>query len=76
MTTDSPSSPRPKMNRRRTRLLLLVVVPALVLVGASAIYLHGGRYVETDNAYVKADKVPISTEVLGRVAKVFVAENQ
>ncbi|MGN4932554.1 efflux RND transporter periplasmic adaptor subunit [Aeromonas rivipollensis] len=76
MTTDSPSSPRPKMNRRRTRLLLLVVVPALVLVGSGAIYLHGGRYVETDNAYVKADKVPISTEVLGRVAKVFVAENQ
>jgi membrane fusion protein (multidrug efflux system) len=32
--------------------------------------------VETDNAYVKADKVPISTEVLGRVAKVFVEENQ
>ena len=76
MTTDSPSSPRPRMNRRRIRLLLLVVVPALVLLGAGAIYLQGGRYVETDNAYVKADKVPISTEVLGRVAKVFVDENQ
>jgi len=48
----------------------------LVLLGAGAIYLQGGRYVETDNAYVKADKVPISTEVLGRVAKVFVDENQ
>ncbi|MGS3182684.1 efflux RND transporter periplasmic adaptor subunit [Aeromonas taiwanensis] len=76
MTHDSPSSPRPAANRRRTRLLLLVVVPALVLLGAGAIYLQGGRYVETDNAYVKADKVPISTEVLGRVAKVFVDENQ
>ena len=76
MTTDSPSSPRPKMNRRRTRLLLLVVVPALALLGVGAVYLQGGRYIETDNAYVKADKVPISTEVLGRVAKVFVDENQ
>ncbi|MCO4204188.1 HlyD family secretion protein [Aeromonas taiwanensis] len=76
MTHDSASSPRPAANRRRTRLLLLVVVPALVLLGAGAIYLQGGRYVETDNAYVKADKVPISTEVLGRVAKVFVDENQ
>lgn len=76
MTHDSPSSPRPAANRRRTRLLLLVVVPTLVLLGAGAIYLQGGRYVETDNAYVKADKVPISTEVLGRVAKVFVDENQ
>lgn len=76
MTTDSPSSSRPAANRRRTRLLLLVVVPALALIGAGVIYLQGGRYVETDNAYVKADKVPISTEVLGRVAKVFVEENQ
>ncbi len=76
MTTDSPSSSRPAANRRRTRLLLLVVVPVLALIGAGVIYLQGGRYVETDNAYVKADKVPISTEVLGRVAKVFVEENQ
>ena len=52
------------------------MVPALALLGAGVIYLQGGRYVETDNAYVKADKVPISTEVLGRVAKVFVEENQ
>ncbi|WP_323921741.1 HlyD family secretion protein [Aeromonas caviae] len=76
MTTDSPSSSRPAANRRRTRLLLLVVVPALALIGAGVIYLQGGRYVETDNAYVKADKVPISTEVLGRVAKVYVNENE
>ena len=75
MTTDSPSS-RPAANRRRTRVLLLVVVPALALLGVGAVYLQGGRYIETDNAYVKADKVPISTEVLGRVAKVFVDENQ
>jgi membrane fusion protein (multidrug efflux system) len=75
MTTDSPSS-RPAADRRRTRLLLLVVVPALALLGVGAVYLQGGRYIETDNAYVKADKVPISTEVLGRVAKVFVDENQ
>ncbi len=29
----------------RTRLLLLVVVPALALIGAGVIYLQGGRYV-------------------------------
>ncbi|MGY3931032.1 HlyD family secretion protein [Aeromonas encheleia] len=75
MTTDSPSS-RPAADRRRTRVLLLVVVPALALLGVGAVYLQGGRYIETDNAYVKANKVPISTEVLGRVAKVFVDENQ
>ncbi|MGY3943977.1 HlyD family secretion protein [Aeromonas tecta] len=75
MNTESPSPQKPVTNRRRTRLLLLVVVPALALLGVGAIYMLGGRYVETDNAYVKADKVPISTEVLGRVAKVYVGEN-
>ncbi len=76
MNAESSPPQTPVTNRRRTRLLLLVVVPALALLGIGAIYMLGGRYVETDNAYVKADKVPISTEVLGRVAKVFVEENQ
>lgn len=76
LVSPSPVAPSPGANRRRTRLLLLVVVPALALLGIGAIYMLGGRYVETDNAYVKADKVPISTEVLGRVAKVYVVENE
>lgn len=75
MNAKSPTTQVAVNNRRRTRVLLLVVVPVLALLGVGAVYLQGGRYVETDNAYVKADKVPISTEVLGRVAKVFVGEN-
>ena len=62
--------------RRRRRFLLLVVVPLLVVVVAVALYLSGGRYVVTDNAYVRADKVTISTDVSGMVAAVLVAENQ
>ncbi|MBZ0092895.1 MAG: HlyD family secretion protein, partial [Sulfuricellaceae bacterium] len=38
--------------------------------------LKGGRYVETDNAYVKADKVPVSADVSGTIKEVFVRENQ
>jgi membrane fusion protein (multidrug efflux system) len=40
------------------------------------VYLRGGRYVETDNAYVKADKVPVSAEVSGPIKEVLVLENQ
>ena len=61
--------------RRRRRFLLLVVVPLLVVAVAVALYLSGGRYVVTDNAYVRADKVTISTDVSGMVAAVLVAEN-
>lgn len=58
------------------RLILLVVIPAGFLLAGFALYLHGGRFVETDNAYVKADVIPISAEVSGPIIKVLVAENQ
>ncbi|QUN06316.1 HlyD family secretion protein [Shewanella yunxiaonensis] len=62
--------------RKMKRLILLFVVPVLGVGAAVAFYLHGGRYVETDNAYVKADKTVISSEVAGKVIKVLVKENQ
>ena len=58
------------------RFILLVVVPAIALLIGSIIYLMGGRYVSSDNAYVKADKVPVSSTVAGTVTDVFVQENQ
>ena len=61
---------------RRRRWLLLVVIPMIALATAGLIYLKGGRYVETDNAYVKANKVPVSADVAGTVREVLVAENE
>lgn len=58
------------------RLVLLVVIPLLTLVIGGVIYLSGGGTVTTDNAYVKADLVPISAEVSGSVVETLVAENQ
>lgn len=60
----------------KKRLLLMVLLPLLVIVGAAAFYLAGGRYVVTDNAYIKADKVVVSSEVSGKVVKVLVKENE
>ena len=75
--TDSAASPdAPARSKRGRRLVLLVVVPLVLLATVVAVYLHGGRYVTTDNAYVRADKVPVSAEVSGRVEQVLVAENQ
>ena len=56
--------------------MLLVVIPAVLLLVAGGFYLHGGRYVETENAYIKADKVPVSVSVAGTVTAVLVHDNQ
>ncbi|MCD6679829.1 MAG: HlyD family secretion protein [Burkholderiaceae bacterium] len=71
----SPPAP-PARRRRALRWTLLVVVPLVALVAGAVFWLLGGRYVETDNAFVKADKVPVSAEVSGAVVEVFVDENQ
>ncbi|MBB5373297.1 HlyD family secretion protein [Acidocella aromatica] len=57
--------------------------PALMLGGVLAVllssllfWLAGGRYVETDDSYVDAAKVSLSTDVSGLVGQVFVHDNQ
>jgi membrane fusion protein, multidrug efflux system len=68
------------MPRRSTRLLIRWVLMttgiAVVAVGTAYAYLTGGRYVTTDNAYVRADIVAVSAEVAGRVAQVAVVNDQ
>ncbi len=68
---DPTPSPTPRLRR-----LLLLVVPLLAIVLAATLYLLGGRYVTTDNAYIKATTIPISTQLAGSVAQVMVQENQ
>jgi membrane fusion protein (multidrug efflux system) len=64
-------------NRRRLvgRLLMLAGV-VIVAVGGLAFWLTGGRYVSTDDAYVDANKLMVSTDVSGIVADVDVKEGQ
>lgn len=65
-----------KKKRRWLRLFLLLVVPLIAGVVGTEIYLRGGRYVSTDNAYVGAQKVLVTPEVSGTVASIAVAEGQ
>jgi len=57
------------------RLLLLVGVPLFLGVLGLGIYLAGGRYASTDNAYTKADVISIRPQVAGLVINRFVNEN-
>ena len=54
----------------RLRPLALLGVPALVIAGALMVWLHGGRYATTENAFVKADIAQIAAEVAGRILEV------
>ena len=61
---------------RAVRIVLLVVVPLVAVATALYIYSTGGQEAETDNAYVKANIVPISAAVTGRVIEVIAHNNQ
>ena len=62
--------------RKRLRTILLVALPSLAVVIGLGIYLTGGRYISTDNAYVGAQKVLITPDISGKVIHVAVREGQ
>jgi membrane fusion protein (multidrug efflux system) len=72
---EPPKTAPEKPRRSLKRPLLLYGVPLLVVLGSAVAYLNGGRYVETNNAYVKADKAIIAAEVSGKIVEVAVKEN-
>jgi len=61
--------------RQRTRWALFALLP-LVLIVAGYWYVTGGQVMSTDDAYVNAEKVGISTDVSGMVQDVDVTNNQ
>ncbi|MGH6816839.1 MAG: HlyD family secretion protein, partial [Hyphomicrobiaceae bacterium] len=63
------------MLRVLLRIFLLVVVPLAAVAAAALVWLWGGRYVTTENAYVKAGIVQISAEIAGRVKEVRVRDH-
>ncbi|WGS17377.1 HlyD family secretion protein [Bradyrhizobium sp. ISRA463] len=75
----SAAADRPASRSARRRLLtrwgLFAVLPVILLAGAYW-YVTGGEVMSTDDAYVNADKVGLSTDVSGIVQKVDVSENQ
>ena len=67
---------KPARSRGRLRLVLLVVLPLIALTVGAYFYLTSGRYISTDNAYVGAQKVLITPDISGKIAKVTVTEGQ
>ncbi len=63
------------LGRELLRPFLLIGLPGLAVIAGLLIWLMGGRYVSTENAYVKADITQISTEVAGRISEIHVKDH-
>jgi membrane fusion protein (multidrug efflux system) len=65
-----------RIGRKQLRRILLVALPAFAAVIGVGLYLSGGRYVSTDNAYVGAQKVLITPDVSGKITHIAVHEGE
>jgi membrane fusion protein (multidrug efflux system) len=72
---DAPEEAKKAPVRRQVRWSLFLLLPLVLIVGAYW-YATGGRVMTTDDAYVEADKVGLSTDVSGIVKTIAVVENQ
>ena len=61
--------------RRFVRWAMFTLLP-LALIGGAYWYVTGGQVMSTDDAYVNAETVGISTDVSGIVQQINVTENQ
>lgn len=76
MAKKAPLKAHKRSARRWTRLALMVVLPLILALVALHIYAGGGRFISTENAYLKANIIAVSADVSGRVVNVNVEDNQ
>jgi len=77
-TADAPREEKqePESRLRRWRTPLLIAGPIVAVIVALFIYLHGGRYESTDNAYLQTGLAQVSANVSGPVIAIEVHNNQ
>ncbi len=72
-----PENQEQEKTKKRTwlRPVLLLAGPILVVLVGAVVYLTGGRYVSTDDAYIKATRASIAAQVSGPIVQVAVKQN-
>ena len=58
------------------RFILLIFIPLMTIMFTLGFFYSLGRYITTENAYVKAPIISIQSQIPGRVKTVFVKDNQ
>jgi membrane fusion protein (multidrug efflux system) len=72
---EQPAQEQPR-DRRGRRKLLIAALPLALALGGGYFWVTGGRYIETEDAYVQQNRVNVVPQVSGQIAGVAVAENQ
>ena len=67
---------RPRVSSRVAARAIMWSLPFLAAGLAIFFWMTSGRFIETDNAYVKGDRVYLATEISGPIVEVLVHENQ
>jgi membrane fusion protein (multidrug efflux system) len=71
-----PAAADGRSRRERLRLPLLIAAPVIAVLVAAFVYLHGGRYESTDNAYFQSGLGAVTANVSGPVVAIAVRDNQ
>ena len=58
------------------RFILLIFIPLMTIMFILGFFYSLGRYITTENAYIKAPIISIQSQIAGRVKTVFVKDNQ
>lgn len=75
VATAAPDGQKTAAARAGRRRVLLLVGPLVAIAVGLYLFLSGGRYVSTDNAYVQAGILTVTPQVAGTVTQVSVADN-
>ena len=67
---------QPRELRDRLRMPLMLLAPVLIIGIGTYIYFTGGRFIGTDDAYVRAAQLSVSANLSGRVTELRVHDNQ
>ena len=76
METKIENENNSRNNNNINRFILLVLFPSLIILLTLGYFYSLGRFITTENAYIKAPIVSVQSQIPGRVEKVFIRDNQ
>lgn len=73
---NTATAPHPTRKTQQLRQRLFLVVPVVAVIIGLYYFAASGRYVSTDNAYIKSNVASITAEINGRIVDILVRENE
>ena len=75
MQDNDVNSAQQKTNKLK-RFIFLIFLPCIIVLTTTGYFYSLGRFVKTENAYIKAPIVSVQSQLAGRVEFVYVKDNQ